>query len=81
MIDQARARTLARKYRCKTPFIVRLAAFSAAIAAGADRWDTLRQLGPASHSSYHRYLRWEAQLRGELADLYDDTPSDEGDKQ
>ncbi|MEU6725586.1 hypothetical protein ABZ917_17915 [Nonomuraea wenchangensis] len=80
MISQERAETLARKDRSKVPFIVRLAEFSAALAAGTNGWDALRQLGYTNHATYHRYVRWEKTLRPELADLDEDTPNDEGDK-
>jgi hypothetical protein len=80
VISQERAKTLARKYRSKSDFITRLAAFSEAVAAGTDRWDALRSLGITSHPAVNRYIRWEQQLRNELAALSDDTPNDEGER-
>ncbi|SET52327.1 hypothetical protein [Nonomuraea wenchangensis] len=79
MISEKRAKMLAIKYRSKVPFIIRLAEFSAALAAGVDRWDALRQLGFTNDATFYRYLRWEERLRDELAAPDDDTPSDEGD--
>ena len=79
MISQERARTLARTYRSKADFIARLAAFSAGIADGTNKWEVLRDLGITSYPSVCRYIRWEKKLRAELADLSDDTPNDEGD--
>ncbi|MFI7125914.1 hypothetical protein ACIBQ1_09485 [Nonomuraea sp. NPDC050153] len=82
MISQEQARTLARKYRSKVDFITRLAAFSAALAGGANKWDALRRLGITSHPAAYRYARWEQQLRSELAAARsNDTPNDEGDEQ